>query len=330
MPASSLGIIAPTKGPAAVKALVPNSAWDGAGKTGIQVVQLETGGGPTVPAVSIPTTVDVNSCAGNPATGEGVCTANTSAVFVIDSSNNVTTLTSSSDRQTGFSGGSCNNCGVAMNALTNQAVITIGHTTSPSGAALQTLNLATNTFDAPFDVSHEVSENISVDPTRGFVLSADEQSVYDLAQFNSTTGAFTVEFGMNISTPSLELDSSAEDCSTGIALSVGEFSNFVVLSDLTQAVLNTGDAWHVDRPNSRNEHHRLLLCRSFGLHRSPGDQPSGDSYRRVRWQLVLRAEASIHVRLGHARDLGLRLCPVPDWFFGRLRPPHPERLHQPQ
>lgn len=240
VPASSLGIIAPAKGPAAVKALVPNSAWNGAGKTGIQVVQLETGGGPAVPAVSIPTTVDVNSCAGNPATGEGVCTANTTAVFVIDSSNTVTTLTSSSDRTTGFSGGSCNNCGVAMNALTNQAVITIGHTTSPSGSALQTLNLATNTFDAPFDVHHEVSENISVDPTRGFVLSADEQSVYDLAQINSMTGAFTGEFGMSISKPSLELDSSAEDCSTGIALSVGEFSNFVVLSDLTQAVLTPG------------------------------------------------------------------------------------------
>jgi hypothetical protein len=236
VPTSSLGIVAPASGPAPVKAIVPNGAWC-CGTTGIQVVQLETGGGPVVPPASIPTADDVNSCAGNPATGEAVCVANNAHVYHLDASNAVTTLSSSSNRTTGFSGGSCENCGVAVNALTNQAVIAMGYNPSPSGSALQTLDLATNTFVAPFAVTNEVSEDISIDPTRGYILSPNESSNYDLIQINSTTGAMTGEFSHGVS-PFLTLDSAAEDCSTGIALSVGEFSNTVYLADLTQATFS--------------------------------------------------------------------------------------------
>jgi hypothetical protein len=51
VPTSSLGIIAPATGPASVRALVPNGSWGG-GNTGVQVVQLETGGGPIVAPAS--------------------------------------------------------------------------------------------------------------------------------------------------------------------------------------------------------------------------------------------------------------------------------------
>jgi hypothetical protein len=239
VPASSLGVIAPVTGPAQVKAIVPNGSWCCSYGTGIEVVQLETGGGPTFTPVTIPTSGDVNSCAGNPATGEAVCVDNNTGVYHISSTNTVTTLTSSANNRAGFSGGSCENCGVAVNALTNQAVITEGYSPSPSNSALQALNLSTNTFGTPFPLFQEVSENISIDPTRGYVLSANEDSYYNLIGFNST-GAFTNEFNMYVNNPALTLDSSTEDCATGIALAPGEFSNYFVLSDLTQATFTPG------------------------------------------------------------------------------------------
>lgn len=238
VPASSLGVIAPVTGPAQVKAIVPNGAWC-CGTTGIEVVQLETGGQPPFTPVSIPTTALVNSCAGNPATGEAVCVDNGTGVYHLDASNNVTKLTSSANSYAGFSGGSCENCGVAVNALTNQAVITEGYSPSPSNSALQALNLSTNTFGTPFPLHQEVSENISIDPTRGYVLSANEDSYYNLIGFN-TTGAFTTEYNMGVFSPSAEWDSSTEDCATGIALTPGEFTNYVTLSDLTQATFTPG------------------------------------------------------------------------------------------
>ena len=249
VPTSSLGLVAPATGPAPVKALVPNACW-GCSGTGIQVVQLEAGGGPVVPPASVATASAVNSCAGNPATGEGVCVANNTDVYHLSSTNAVTSLTSGSDATTSFSGGGCANCGVAVNALTNQAVIAMGHSTSFSRSAVQTLNLATNTFGAPFDLHNHVSEDISIDPTRGYILSPNESSNYDIAQFVSATGAITGEFGNQVTSPSLTMDSAAEDCTTGIALTVGEFSNSVFMADLTQATFVPGSPGTWSAPHS--------------------------------------------------------------------------------
>ncbi|HEY7389212.1 MAG TPA: hypothetical protein VH640_11930, partial [Bryobacteraceae bacterium] len=96
VPGSSLGIVSPAKGPASVFAFVPNGSW-GAGTTGFKKVQLETGGGPAIAPVSFSTADEVNSCAGNPATGEGVCVANNTSVYHISATNSVKKLTSSSD-----------------------------------------------------------------------------------------------------------------------------------------------------------------------------------------------------------------------------------------
>jgi hypothetical protein len=241
VPTSSLSLNAPVSGPASVTALVPNASW-GSSTLGIKIVQLESGGGPVVPPISVATTNPVNSCAANPATAKGVCVANNTDVYTMDAYTGgpFAALTSGSNASTNFSGGSCMNCGVAVNALTNQAVIAMGHTGS-SGSVLQTLDLGTNTFSTPFSLAHGVSEDISIDPTRGYVLSPSEfSSTYDLVQFNSTTGAFNAEFGNHVSSPSLTMDSAAEDCATGIALTVGEFSNTVYLADLTQATFVAG------------------------------------------------------------------------------------------
>jgi hypothetical protein len=127
---------------------------------------------------------------------------------------------------------------VAINALNNEAVIAIGHNNGLSGTALQTLSLATNIFSPPFDLHNHVSEDISIDPTRGYVLTPNEASNYAIVQIDKT-GADLGEFGNAVS-PFKEWDSAAEDCTTGIALAVGEFSNTVFLADLTQATFTAG------------------------------------------------------------------------------------------
>jgi hypothetical protein len=142
-------------------------------------------------------------------------------------------LTSSADTTTNFSGGTCATCGVAVNALANQAVLPIGLLASPSGTAIQFLDLASNTFAAPVSAATQVSENILWDQGRNLVLSPGEGGVYDLFQTSGSGG----EFGNLIGGT---LDSAAEDCTTGIALSTIEFTQNLYIGDLTQATFVSG------------------------------------------------------------------------------------------
>jgi hypothetical protein len=241
VPGSSLGINAPVN-PGPVTAIVPRGAW-GTANTGVRIVQLEGAPVAGLPA-SLPTGSVVNSCAANPATGKSVCTANDANVYLFDAvGGGFTTITSGSNGSASFSGGSCQNCGVAVNALTNQAVINMGLAGSPSNSGVQVLDLNTNTFIAPpKPLTNEVSENISVDPTRGYILSPSEPTgKYDIVQFNSSTGALGGEFALTPSASlSGEFDSAAEDCTTGIALAAEEFSSTIFITDLTQATFGAG------------------------------------------------------------------------------------------
>jgi hypothetical protein len=65
-------------------------------------------------------------------------------------------------------------------AAGDSAVITEGNSSVPSDSALQTSNLASDAFLPPFLLYNEVSDNIAIDPNRGVVVSADEDSYYDL------------------------------------------------------------------------------------------------------------------------------------------------------
>jgi len=235
IPGSSLGVNAPV-GAGPVTAIVPRGYWSG-GNTGIRLVPLE-GAGVTA---SIATPDLVNSCGANPATGQSVCVSNGSNVYLINGAGTLTdTLTSASNAFAGFSGGSCKNCGVAINALTNQAVINMGFSPAPSGSAMQVLDLASKTFQAPKPVAFEVSENISIDPTRGYILSPNEANNYNLIQFNSSTGVLGTEFNFFPGGSVGAFNSAAEDCSTGIALAAEEFTSNVFITDLTQATFVPG------------------------------------------------------------------------------------------
>ena len=238
VPASSLGVVAPLT-PAPVYAYVPNGAWC-CGSTGFEIVQVETGGGPAVAPVAKATAGTVNSCAGNPATGEAVCVDNGTTVYHVSSvaaGNTVTTLTSGSNGDSSFSGGECSDCGVAVNSATNQAVITMGFTPSTSDSALQVLNLATNTFAAPFAMDEEVSENIVVDLPDSAVLSADEDGFFEIVSFDGK-GNLTTEYSNSYDIG--ELDSTAVDCTTRIAIAPAEFTNSLELADLSQATYVAG------------------------------------------------------------------------------------------
>ncbi len=216
----------------AVTAYVPNASWE-TSTTGLQVVPLEPT--PVAAPASIATPGAVNSCASNSVTGETVCIANDTDVYLITGSTLNNTLTSGSNALAPFSDGQCNNCNVGINAVNNTAIMSMGLTGAASGTGLQILNLANNTFSAPFPVTNFLSEGVQVDPTRNLILSPSESGNYDLLE----AGVPITEFANAVS-GSPQFDSAAEDYTTGIALGTDEFTSNVYITDLTQATLTPG------------------------------------------------------------------------------------------
>lgn len=227
-----------------VTAYVTNGAWQSSSK-GVQVVPIEPASG--TPA-SIATPNVVNSCSSNSTTGQTVCAANNTDVYLLSGTSLTGTLTSSSNGSTGFTGGSCQNCGVAINQVTNEAVIAMGLASSPSTSGLQFLNLTTNQFTPTVNAANQVSEGVLWDPGRNLILSPSEDGFYDL--FDTSSMAMTPELPNPVYTlpgstnmyGATELDSAAEDCSTGIALATNEFSKSLYLADLSQ-IMRGANSW---------------------------------------------------------------------------------------
>lgn len=224
LPTSSLAV---ALGPQ-VTAYVPNGWWGGS-STGIQVVPIEGAG----TRATIATVGTVNSCSANPSTGQAICTANSNDVYLINGNTLTNTLISGATGFASFSGGACRNCGVAVNGLTNTAYITMGLAGSPSGTGIQALNLNNNSFAAAFPLRRIVSENIAVDAGRNLLLTPGEDNSYGLVRL-SGTGALLTEFENFTIGGGGEYDSSAADCTTGIALAANEFTSNVAMADLNQ------------------------------------------------------------------------------------------------
>jgi hypothetical protein len=262
---SSLGVLLPSGGgPGNVTAYVP-SGWWSSSSTGVIAQNIEGTIGTFTP---IGTPNAANSCSSNPATGQTVCVANNTDVYLISGTTLNTTLTSGSNTTASFSGGNCNNCGVALNANNNTAVINMGVVGGGDGG-VQILNLNTNTFSTPFPMLQEVSENISVDPTRSLILSAGEGGNYTLLQIQP--GGSLVEFDSSFNT-GFENDSSAEDCSTGVAIAPGEFTNNVALVNLNNITFGSGT---YTAPNAIATLNTSLYGFSAGLSGSAVAQGSG-------------------------------------------------------
>ena len=221
-----------------VTSYVPKGAWE-TGSPGLSVANLE---GSSIAPAFLPTGTDlINSCASNPITGETLCTANNAHYYSLSGTIIGSPLTSTGNGSASFSGGSCVNCGVAMDATDNYALIGLGIEAAAPGFELLNLAPATPTpFWTYSSPSGKISEDPLIDPIHHLLLSATENNVYELVDI-STPGS-PVFYDQAI--PGLggeELDSSAEDCSTGIALAPAEFSSpsQVVVADLTQAKFST-------------------------------------------------------------------------------------------
>jgi len=244
LPSSSLGVL--VQGTNAT-IYAPLGNWGG-GAVGVNVVPIETksgigtGGAPT----TVTTANTVNSCSSNSATGQTVCVANNTDVYVITGTTLSNTLTSGSNATESFSGGSCNNCGVVVDSSTNKALITMGLTPNgPGGYQFLDLGSTPPAFEPPIPAgtnttSVDTSENASIDPIRHLVLSPNEANNYQIINTSAGTtkpAIFNNDLSSTVTTG--EFDSAGEDCTTGIALATIEFTGDLYIADLTQATFNS-------------------------------------------------------------------------------------------
>jgi hypothetical protein len=251
-PGSSMGMLVPKKGTgtAIVTAFVPNANWGGGG-VNVQAVPIEGGSSP----VTITTAKTVNSCSTDSVSGVTACTANgfPADVYLISGNHVTKTVTTGANTILSFSGGSCYNCGIAVNAVTHQAAITIG--LSGSSGGMQFINLANGAIGTPVPLTKQVSEDILWDPFLNLILSPAESSGgnYDLLKISSGSalpGPSTVKEFTNATQPSFaEYDSAGEDCTTGIALTTWEGTGNLYLADLTRASFTSGSPGTWTAPN---------------------------------------------------------------------------------
>jgi Putative Ig domain len=215
-----------------VVAYVPKGNWAST-STGLSLVNVE---GSSVTPTLISTPNVVNSAASDPFTGETVATANNTDVYLLNGTTVLSTLSSGGSGTIDFSGGSPTDAGVAMDSTHNRAVITLSVGGEPG---FQLLDLNSNTFGSPVtSPTGEVSEDPLIDPFRNLLLSASENGNFEIADLsNPAAPAFYED-----ATGGGELDSTGEDCSTGIALAPAEFSDpsSVYIADLTQATFTPG------------------------------------------------------------------------------------------
>ena len=189
------------------------------------------------------TTNVVNTCAVDPSLGQVVCTGNAGEIYLIDGvavSSMLTTAAATAMEE--FSGGICNTCGVSIDPLTHTGFISIG---TSAGAALQPLTLGANpVLGNPIPLNGQMAsgEGIVVDLVRGLVLSPNENGDFQLVDLSTGVASDFSPPG-DVNSPAY-LTSAAEDCTTGVALAAGQFSDQVLLVDLTQVTFSVpGASW---------------------------------------------------------------------------------------
>ncbi len=199
---------------------------------------------------TIPTRAATNSCASNSVTGQTVCTANDTDVYLIKGTTLTNTLTSAGVGTVSFTGGSCTNCGVVVDPAVNIAVIGLALSGAPGGSGFQGLDLSSATLFPPLPTeTANISESFALDPTRALLLSPSEpragKSDYQIVRGTGTISAALFNFATASTTfapPNQDLDSAAVDCTTGIALASIEFTQHLFVTDLTQAKFTPGIA----------------------------------------------------------------------------------------
>ncbi len=222
-----------------VTSYVPKGSWSG-GATGIDVVNVE---GSSITDTQIPTGSDViNSCASNSATGQTVCTANNSDVYILkgtglDPTVATNPLTDGGTGEIGFSG----------EAQPRPVWLWMPPTTrhywasaTVAWADSNSLNLKTDTFEAPFaskGPGGAISEDPLLDPVHHIIGSASEENNFEIINTTKTTSPQFYEQDLSTAVTAGGLDSTSEDCSTGILLapSEGDTPSGVEIADIQNA-----------------------------------------------------------------------------------------------
>src|SRR2546422_6531356 len=127
-PSNSLSVLTRGKN---VVAYVPKGAWMWP-VPNIGVVNIE---GNAITPQQITTPNPVNACASNSVTGQTVCTANNTDVYLISGTTLRSTLASKGEPPPPipmFLEGNCTNCGVTMDPIRNRAVIGLNLSSSSS------------------------------------------------------------------------------------------------------------------------------------------------------------------------------------------------------
>ena len=235
LPSSSLSVLIQTPN---VTAYVPRGSWL-SGSTGVNVVKVEPAGGFLG---TVGTTGLVNSCSScsSAACGGGVtvCTGNSNDVYVISPPTGpVTNATAGGLGTQFFSGGSCTTCGVAFDAATGIAWIAEA-AGAGAGGKLEPFTPPSTFGPAIGLFGTNTSEDISIDPVRKRILSAAENGQFQIIDTSTPSGAV-----YNAPVPFVtggDLDATAEDCSTGVAVASIEFTQKLLLANLSAPTLTPG------------------------------------------------------------------------------------------
>jgi hypothetical protein len=224
-----------------VSVYAPAGEW-GSSTTGVFLVPVEAGGviGAGVTRATVATANPVNSCSANSATGRVICSANNHDAYLIDRTTlTAFTLTSAGVGTESFSGGTCTNCNAIADPVMNLGIIGIAGT--PAG--YQFFDLSSGLSDGVVGVPGSgsvLSESPAIEPTKHFLLSANEDQDFQIINFSTTApGGFRYAQRSTVLAAS-ELDGTAIDCTTDIALAADEFNNQVFVTDLTQATFTPG------------------------------------------------------------------------------------------
>jgi hypothetical protein len=219
-----------------VTAYIPKGGWietDPVTESGVKVVALEGTGQST----TIATVNPVNNCAANNATGKVVCASNLTDVYLITGTTLTATLTASPSGTQIFSPGACQTCGVAIDPVHNRAVVSVG---VGSAGGFQFLDLTTSTFGAVTAIGNVTAENVLIDPLANLVVSPSPSNNFQLVA--STPPNTVFNFVQSFIPGNGLLESAAEDCSTGIALSTIGPTKQLMVVNLNQASFN-GTSW---------------------------------------------------------------------------------------
>ena len=252
-----------------ISAYAPFGSWT-EDHTGVALIPIAGSG---ITGGSIATPDAVNSCAEVPSgtfvsgggSPEAICVANGTDIYLIDGTTLLQTLSSAAGaNQIAFSGGQCSTCGVVVDAVSGNALIS--EATTDGFGGYQVLNLAARTLSSVIGLGPNdgIAEHFAIMPLSAglfLALSPTEDvegpigpdyniiTIFPPAPGNSLGDAIyqfsgSAELAANDVNgfPGGELEDTASLDSTGIAYALDENTGDLFLADLTQATIDTATA----------------------------------------------------------------------------------------